>query len=393
MSPNAEASLSDDRSARAKGDSNPATSLVTWALALVFLVAIDASITRTSILWGPTAFENSGGIRTVFPQTYQALRQIYHPERDAAKRVVLLGNSRLSLAVRGDGLQSKLNELASDSDIDVSNLAIFGSYTGDTAALVRHLDVLDPTLVVIALGGPELARTPTNPDAAGPASLLKIGWQAGPSAAKSVGDQLDRWPRTVWPLYRFREFTREALLDRILGRPDPGPPPSEFASELDLFRHLYGDRAPVVAAARESFLEARSLASFTDFVTTVGPDHLARQRKRVRDTLPITSATPSVLVLDEMLADLAADGRNTLVLIFPENPIMDLDEKNELHRPAIMAQGADLIYKLGARNGVRVVDGRRWLPAECFLDFHHPIFDMSRFEDQLAAEILDALDS
>ena len=65
---------------------HPARSPVTWALAFVLLVGIDAAITRTSLLWGPTAFENSGGIRLVFPQTYQVLRKIYHAERDAEER-------------------------------------------------------------------------------------------------------------------------------------------------------------------------------------------------------------------------------------------------------------------------------------------------------------------
>jgi len=372
---------------------NPATSLLTWGLALVFLLAIDAAITRTSLLWGPTAFENSGGIRTVFPQTYQALRQIYYPMRKADSRVVLLGNSRLALAVQGDGLQNRIDSLAPDRDIQVSNLAIFGAYTGDMAALVRHLDVLEPDLVVITLGGLELARTPTNPDAAGPASLLKLGWSDGPVPAKSLGDRLDRWLRTVWPLYRFREFTREAVLDALLDRPNPGPPPDHFETEMDLFRHLYTDRAPIVAAARETFVRKGDLESFTRYVETVGPQHLERQRRRVRDTLPILETTPSVEVLGSMLEELAKGGRNTLLLIFPENPIMDLDTKNELHRPAILAQGAEMLTKVCARHGARVVDGRRWLPATCFLDFHHPIFDMEIFEDQVAAEIVNALDS
>ena len=371
---------------------DPATSLLTWGLALVFLMLIDAGITRTSLLWGPTAFENSGGIRTVFPQTYQALRKIYYPEREANERVVLLGNSRLSLAVRGDGLQNQIDSRAKGRDIQVSNLAIFGAYTGDTAALIRHLDVLEPELVVITLGGPELLRVPTNPDAAGPASLLKIGWRDGPVPTRSLGDRLDRWLRTIWPLYRFREFTQAALLDLILDRPDPGPAPIHFKSEMDLFRQLYGERAPEVAAARGRFLRERDLASFSDYVETVGPQHLERQRRRVRNAQPILDSTPSVEVLDKMLGSLASQGRKTLLLIFPENPILDLDIRNELHRPAILEAGAEIMHKLGARHGVRVIDGRRWLPAESYLDFDHPIFDMHLFEEKMAREILDALD-
>jgi hypothetical protein len=139
---------------------SPATSLVTWGLALVFLIGIDAAITRTSILWGPTAFENSSGLRTVFPQTYQVLRKIYAPRGDPDARVVLLGNSRLALSTEGDaGIGRAVARQAPTTEIDVANLAIFGAYIGDMAILSRHLGALEPDLVVLTLGGMELSRT------------------------------------------------------------------------------------------------------------------------------------------------------------------------------------------------------------------------------------------
>ena len=79
-----------------------AGSLLTWALALIFLVAIDAGITRTFVLWGPTAFERTDAAgELVFAQAYRAARGVYHPEREAALRVALLVSSTILLASNG----------------------------------------------------------------------------------------------------------------------------------------------------------------------------------------------------------------------------------------------------------------------------------------------------
>jgi len=374
-------------------DHQPRSSLLTWGLALVFLLGIDAGITRTSLLWGPTAFENSGGPRTVFPQTFQVARKIYAPERDAEVRVALLGSSRIVLSAREQGVERALAQRDPDLDLQVSNLGIFGSFIGDTAVLTRHLDVLDPTLVVLTLGGADLLRRPANLRAEGPMRLLRIGWSDGALPARSFGERLDRWGRTLWPLYRFREFAREALLDRVLRRPDPGPQTPDFDSRLALFEHLYGDRAVGVEAAYGSFLADPTLDHFTSYVEVASPEHLKRGRSRAKKTLPLNDKTPSVEVLDSLLAELAAAGRPVFVLLMPENPLLDLDVKGEFHRPEISQQAAKLVHEIAGRYGMSVVDGRRWLPVKCFLDFDHALFELEEFERRLAAEILDALDT
>ncbi|MBW2274051.1 MAG: hypothetical protein JRG96_12320 [Deltaproteobacteria bacterium] len=371
----------------------PQTSLVTWALALLFLVAIDAALTRTSLLWGPTAFENSGGLRTVFPQTYQVLRKIYSPERDAETRVALLGNSRLALSAKERGVERALTQAAPERDVAVSNLAIFGSYIGDTAVLARHLGAMEPDLVVLSVGAVDLLRPALNPDAEGPTSLLEIGWREGPVPAAGWGDLVDRWARTASRLYRFREFVREAVLDRVLARPDPGPPPSEFDDTLGLFRHMYGERGDAIEAARNVFLAEPDLAGFARYVETVGPEHLQRQKDRARLTHSLDESSPSVVVLEMLLEELTSSGFRVVVLLMPEQPLLALDARGEYHRPGMAEQGASLVYRSAGRFGVPVIDARRWMPAECFLDFDHPIFELEHFEEPLAREILSALES
>ncbi len=372
---------------------NPATSLVTWALALFFLVLIDAAITRTDILWGPTAFENSGGLRMVFPQTYQVLRKIYRPEGSFDSRVALLGNSRLALSIEPSGVERAIARLDAERSVGVSNLAIFGAYVGDTAVLARHLGALDPELVVLTLGGAELSRSVVNPNGTGPNSLLKIGWTDGVVPAAGFGERLDRWARTVWPLYRFREFAREAILDSVLGRPDPGPPPKNFETRLDLFRHLYGERAENVYALHQKFLTDRTLSNFVDFVNLTNPGHLKRQFEREKTRVDVSEDWEAVIALDEMLGELTAAHDKVVVLLMPENPLLDLDTQERYHHPNQNEQAAQVSIKLAKKHGVPVIDGRRWLPVDCFLDFHHPLFEPQLFEDRLSKELLNALDT
>jgi hypothetical protein len=366
---------------------HPAASPVTWLLALCFLVVIDAVITRTPLLWGPTAFEHSGGTRTVFPQTYQVARKIYAPSGDPGHRVAVLGNSRIAMALNENRLERALAEVAPTLDVEVANLGVFGSFIGDTQLLARHLGALDPELVVLTVGGSDLIRAPTNQ----PAGLLRIGWSDGPREQVEWPERVDRWLRTVWPLYRFREFARAALLDRVLMRPDPGPPPDSFETRAELFGYLYTDRAPEVLAAYHGWEETRSLGAYTEYLEATGAGHLARGRQRARSREPLTSETPSVAVLEDLVADLAASGRPAVILLMPENPILADDLAGEFHRPELAPAAATLVEAIAAKHGVAFVDARGWLPTESFLDFDHPIIELDRFDTGLAAAIVEQL--
>jgi len=374
-----------------RAQSHPARSPVTWGLALLLFCLIDLAITRSGLLWGPTAFENSGGMRLVFPQTYQVARKLYAPEGDADVRVALLGNSRVVLAVREPRLERALARVDPGLDVSVSNLGVFGAFMGETEMLARHLDPLDPSLVVLAVGAPDLIRQPSHAPGEGPMELLRIGWRDGPIPAASLGERVDRWLRTVWPLYRFREFAREAILDRVLGRPDPGPPPNEFATRDELFAQLYGERAPVVHAAYRAWEQEGGLEAYARYLEAAGPGHLARRKQRAQGREPLDRDTPAVVVFDFLLARLAASGRPTLVLLMPENPILSEDSTGLFHRPGLADDAARLAKQLASAHGIPVVDARHWLPADRFLDFDHPIFELEGLEDQLAQEIVNAL--
>ena len=79
------------------------------------------------------------------------------------------------------------------------------------------------------------------------------------------------------------------------------------------------------------------------------------------------------------------------MLLLPDNPLLDFDTAGEYHAPGFSARVADAVYAAAGRHGVRVVDGRRWMPAEAFYDLIHLMPDLSGFQKPLAEEILRAL--
>jgi hypothetical protein len=99
-----------------------------------------------------------------------------------------------------------------------------------------------------------------------------------------------------------------------------------------------------------------------------------------------------VVVFDALVGELARSGRASLVLLMPENPILEEDTAGEYHRPGLSDTGARLAREICAAHGVPLVDARHWLPAESFLDFDHPILDLDGLDRPLAKEIVDVLD-
>jgi hypothetical protein len=97
--------------------------------------------------------------------------------------------------------------------------------------------------------------------------------------------------------------------------------------------------------------------------------------------------------VDAMLARLASRDTRTIVLLMPENPLLDEDVGREYHRPEASQDGARRIRALAKRYAVPLVDGRDWMPAESFLDLDHVMPDIGGLERRLAPEIWRALGS
>src|SRR5262245_18059821 len=212
--------------------------LRTWGLAIVFLALLDAGITRTALLWGPTSFENTRELTLLaFAQTYQAARGIYAPPL-APRRVAVLGNSRVYVAARPALVEAALGPAA--RDLAVENLGIFGAGAGDQEVLSRHLPYLDPALVVLTLDPGDLLDTAALPLEGGPARLLDIGFAVGPIPPPDEGVRVERLARTLRRLFRFRAFTRAVIADRVSPDPTAAPFPDRFADANAVFTYMDG---------------------------------------------------------------------------------------------------------------------------------------------------------
>ena len=354
----------------------------TWVLAAVFVAVFDVAITRTPVLWGPTTFEYTRDLtRQQFAQTYQATRALYAPT-PAARRMVILGNSRAFIGLRPRLLEAALAERGSAAHVD--NLAIFGAGLGDEEVLSRHLAHDDGTLVILTLDATDLLDTAALPLAGAPSRLLDIGFRDGPLPPRDVTSRVARWTRTVWPLFRFHEFARAAITDRVV--PEAGEPfPEHFATLQAVFAYRNGARAPLVEAAHAAWRADPTLARFVTYLQQASPEHLELVRARTLQAVEPGPDSPGVRVL-RVLLDRLAKHRAVVVLV-PENPILAQDRTGEFHRAGLSDRVVSIIKTETDARRIRLLDLRRTLGQEAFMDFDHPVPVLGGFEQLMAAEI------
>jgi hypothetical protein len=361
-----------------------ASSYLTWVLALIFLAALDAGITRTAVLWGPTAFERTEDPgELVFAQAYRAARVVYHPEREAALRVALLGSSKILLASNGANVEKACPGL----DLAVENLGIFGTGLAEIEMLSRHLVKADWKLVVLTLSASDLLRAPENAVQHPSVRLLRIGWADGPIPPSNMTTRIDRWLRTLWPLYRFREFSRAALHERVIRPPLPPQPRLEHGTTREVFTYVNKGQADAIERAYRAWLARRDFASYLEYLSVGRPGYLEGMRERVKAYTEPTPESAAVRSLEAFLARAARAGWNTRVLLMPRNPVLGLDVEQEFHDAAMEERAIFALESSAERHGVPLIDGRAWVSAEDFLDINHPMPGLSGFDERLAEEI------
>ncbi len=378
---------------RVRAPAPAAATPITWLLAIAALVGIDLAVTRTPLLWGKTdTWIRSGLERVYIWQTYEVARKLYAPRRPSAERVAILGNSRAWMPARDAVVERALADLAPGRDVRVDNLAIFGAHVGDQEIIARQLERLDPTLVVVTLGPGDLVPTAWGELVNPTGELLDTGWRDGPLPPADVTARVDRWAKTAWPLYRFRQFVRARLIDGVRPHADDTSVPARFASRADYFAFANRPRrARQATAAYAAWQRDRTLDGFVTYLGGKPGGFGFTEPLPAPETL--TADSPGIALLDHLLARVAAVAPASFVLLMPENPLLAADDEGLYHRPGFSDRAAALIAAVAARHGLRVVDGRRWMPAEAFVDFVHLFPDVSGFQDRLAAEILHALAS
>ncbi len=167
-----------------------------------------------------------------------------------------------------------------------------------------------------------------------------------------------------------------------------------FTTTREVLAYARGeDQAASLNAAYERWKQRPTLEHFVAYLETGHGLHLQTVALRARQEPIPDQVRSNVDTLDAMFERFARAPWRTLVLLMPENPIVELDTRGDYHQPGRSEREATLIRAAAERHGLSVVDGRRWMPAEAFMDFDHLWRDLSAFETPLAREIANALGS
>jgi hypothetical protein len=226
------------------------------------------------------------------------------------------------------------------------------------------------------------------------ARFLNVGWRDGPNGDSSLSERLERWARTVWPLFRFRELARAALVDRVREggfAVEDSTPPGDLATPRAYFDFVHGPRGAQVDAKYRAWRADRTFASYLAFMTARDPEYLRGVRDRVRNYIPLDEESPTRRSLDALLGRIAGGHFRSTIVLMPENPVLELDRQGLYHDAELEDRAVATLLREAERFGIPVVDGRRWKPAEDFSDFDHLMIGVAGFETLLAREIARAL--
>jgi hypothetical protein len=368
--------------------SRATTSPLTWGLAILLLALMDFGLVHTPLIWRKNDLWTDEGIGALaFWQTYDVARKVYHGRPPAAVRVALLGNSKLWFPAQEPFVERELARIAPGLDARVDNLAFFGARIGDMEIVSRLVGRLDPTLVVVGLGGTEIVPSTWGELVNRTGRFLEVGWADGPLPT-SASERMNRWLKTVWPLYRFRSYARYALRDLVFPPQADRTFPDHFASSAEFFNFVHdGVTAARSEAAYREFEASPTLASFIGYLKIrYGGDQVLNEP--LPDPALLEPDGLGARALDATLERLAALPARTVVLLMPENPLLEEDHEGRYHRPGFSQRASEIIREVAARRGVTVVDGRRWMPALSFVDIVHLMPDLSGFQKPLAEMIV-----
>jgi hypothetical protein len=174
--------------------------------------------------------------------------------------------------------------------------------------------------------------------------------------------------------------------------PPPGPLPVPSASG-----------APVPAEANEWFFPGRVTAEswaawsrwrqtrrFADYEAFLRENRSGAIEHYGRQTFA-THGPEHNVSLDAMAwveGELAAAGIRTVVLAFPENPVLEDPDARALYDTALADAVAARLATDAAARGARFVDLRRFLAAEDFYDLIHPNLSGSRKLSERVADVI-----
>lgn len=348
----------------------PRLRVAALAVALALLVALDLAIARVDVFapllpdTRPTTLW--AGINLQLTEVVSAL---YGPP-PGPPPVVLLGNSQLAAGIEPLGLLARrLVEAGAAPGTHAVSLCVFGTAPTDAEVLARSLGRMRPGLAILGLGAPDLG-TPLERARAMPVTrMLDTGLSDGLVPPADWEARLDRWVRTPWHLYRYRTLFHDLALPSRERR-TPNAQLEEVLTTAQLLAQSVGPaRVPELLALREAFARSRDPADFLRYVEALrGPDYLSGLRERWRALQP----QPLQLeALRRFAAHVRAAGGRPVWLLLPENPLLERDPEVGVEVARRSEEIAGVVAAEAATHGVPVLDLRRSLPPDAFVDLNH----------------------
>ncbi|HZR82427.1 MAG TPA: hypothetical protein VFD92_15140 [Candidatus Binatia bacterium] len=355
-------------------------------VAVAVLVLVDLAIRRFDV-FSPLVADTVPAtlFAAVNAQVTDVVRALRAPARDGFT-VVLLGNSQMDLGSRPlPMLRDALVAAGAPPDTRIVPLFVYASTITDAEVIARSLAPLHPAVVVLGVSAPDLATAPENARRTPVLRILETGSTDGALPAVDLEERLDRWVRSVWQLYRYRALFSD-LLFPVSGKRSPRGFSDEPHSEEEVFVEFSGpERGREIAALRPGFESGDDYGAAARYVDALqGPGYLRGLRERWRTASP---EAVQLAALRGFARRVREAGARPVVVLMPENPLLERDPDVGRVVRARSDAAADALESEAAAVGIAVVDLRRGFPTRAFLDMNHLFFQHGGMAPRLASEL------
>lgn len=368
-----------------------------WAKVVLCVVALDLALFGTGLFFRlvPTLQR--------YPVTwglvYRSARLLH--AAPPAPGVYATGSSIVFLGVDQRRVQASLD--ARGVPTPFTTLTVFGASGVDQALLAHAAARTAPWLVVLTASVRDFpARGTLDTPTARVFDDASVALP--PLAPDDVEGRLVRAARRWWPLYRYRVFVRLALLDAgaalvqpiafgLVAPPPPSGPapiPSASGAPVPDEAHRWFFPGRITAESWAAWTHWRTTRRFADYEAFLRANRSGAMEHYGRQTFA-THGPDDNVQLDALAwaeAALAAAGIRTVVVAFPENPVLQYPEARE-HYDTALADAVVARLAADARaHGARFVDLRDALDAEDFYDLIHPNLSGSQKLSERVADVV-----
>ena len=356
--------------------------------AVLVLIAVDVVVARVDVLGRLAPGSRPTSLLASITRQLVDVASALSGRQPAT--VVFLGNSQMEAAVRPLGaLRGHLVAAGAPADVSAASLCVFATAPTDAEAVSRHFGRLRPRVAVLGLSAPDLATPLARARDMPLRRLLDVGWRAGPVPPAGLEERLDRWARTVWHLYRYRQLFRFVLFP-----PDePRTPASRLEATLSLRELLvesYGaERAHDLLSLRQAALASGTWPAIAAYVDALrGEGYRAGLRERWHGLEP---ADVQVEALHRFAANTRAAGTLPVWVLLPENPWLERDPVVGAEVARRSGRVAERVRAEARAAGVPLVDLRDALAPRAFLDLNHLAYNRGDLMPALAAGVAAAV--